>query len=83
MTNGNTPIATIGDYDVMELVISDSYSNSAANREQKRAGGARQSAKGNPALFVTLAIRPRKQTAHNPSCKGATFSGVSNIVVPL
>ena len=83
MANMAQPIATIGDYDVMEMTISETYSNSAANREAKRANDARRSSKGNPALFVTLAVRPRKVTAHDPSCKGMTFSGVSNIVVPL
>ncbi len=83
MANIAQPIASIGDYDVMEMTISETYSNSAANREAKRANEARRSGKGNPALFVTLAIRPRKLTAHNPSCKGMTFTGVSNIVVPI
>ncbi len=76
MTTGNV-LAQIGDYDLVEFAISDTYSNSAANREQKRAGEPRFSAKGNPALFVTVAVRPRKGQH-----KGSTFTGVSNIVVP-
>ncbi len=80
MANG-TVLAQIGDFDIMELSISDTYSNSAANREAKRAGDPRKSGKGNDALFVTLAIRSRKPTAHGGS-KGRTFTGVSNIVVP-
>ncbi len=75
MANGI--LATIGDYDVIEFTVSDSYSNSAANREKKRAGEQRFSAKGNRALFVTMAVRPRKGAS-----KGDTFTGVSNIVVP-
>ena len=77
MTSAGNVLAQIGDYDLIELAISDTYSNSAANREQKRAGEPRFSAKGNAALFVTLGIRPRK----GPH-KGSTFTGVSNIVVP-
>ena len=76
MTNGNI-LASVGDYDIVEFAVSDTYSNSAANREKKRAGEPRFSAKGNRALFVTMAVKPRKGAN-----KGDTFAGVSNIVVP-
>ncbi len=75
MTNGNNVLATIGDYDIVEFMVSEKYSNSAANREKHRAGEPRFSAKGNRALFVTMSVTPRKGAN-----KSATFSGVSNIV---
>lgn len=84
MTNANDVLFTVKSgqgtlMDVIEFTVSERYTDSAANREKKRAGDPRTSAKGNPGLFLEIKARPQDKTAHGIAA-GTVFGGVSNVV---